>query len=198
MLEERCRIIRAEILDILRVEPVSLRHRLRFNLCDFTYFSSSENGIAMPFGNSRILATLIAVPYVLACEAIFFRKNRLFFKLGKRVAGILALAQEPNRLYISTVAVAPELRRLGIASFILNYAETVAEKISKPYLELSVLKKNLPARKLYQKHSFKVKKEKRRTYLMAKNVDRRAALRTHFKKHISQGNSTVEYDRLGH
>ena len=125
----------------------------------------------MPFGNSGIFASMIAVPYVLACEVIFFRKNRLFFKFGKHVAGIAALDQEPHVLYISTLAVSPEFRRAGIASFILNYAETVAEKIGKGYLELSVLKKNLPARKLYEKHGFSVKKEKRRTYLMTKKVD---------------------------
>ncbi|MGD0978926.1 MAG: GNAT family N-acetyltransferase [Candidatus Bathyarchaeia archaeon] len=72
---------------------------------------------------------------------------------------MLALIEEPNALYISSLAVAPDVRRVGIASYVLNYAERVAKRLDKEYLELSVLKKDLSARNLYAKYGFSQRKE---------------------------------------
>jgi ribosomal protein S18 acetylase RimI-like enzyme len=83
----------------------------------------------MPFGNSRFPPLLIAVPYILACEGIFFRNQRYFVKLRDRVFGLLILNEKPSALCISSLAVAPEFRRLGIASYILSYAERAAEML---------------------------------------------------------------------
>ena len=154
----------------LRIEPVSKSEHLSFNLSDFRFFNSSEDGSAMPFGNSKLLTLIITVPYILSCEAIFFRKNRYFVKFRNRVAGVLVLHQMSEALYISSLAVAPELRRFGVASFILNFTERVAKNLNKECLELSVLKKNLPARRLYSKFGFSLKKERKRTFVLARKV----------------------------
>ena len=123
----------------------------------------------MPLGNFKF-APVIVVPYVLAAEVIFFRNKRFFVKLRNRVVGLLVFIEEPNALHISSLAVAPEVRRLGIASYILNYAERVAKGLDKEYLELSVLKKNLAARNLYAKCGFSQKEERKRTLILAKKV----------------------------
>jgi ribosomal protein S18 acetylase RimI-like enzyme len=118
----------------------------------------------------KFLSPLIAVPYVVAAEVIFFRNKRFFVKLGNRVVGLLVLNDEPNALHISSLAVAPELRRLGIASCILKYTEKMARMLDEEYLELSVLKKNLPARRLYKKLGFSQKEERKRSLILAKRV----------------------------
>jgi ribosomal protein S18 acetylase RimI-like enzyme len=143
---------------------------LSLNLYEFRFFNSSERGTAMPFGNFKFLPPLIAVPYVVAAEVIFFRNKRFFVKLGNRVVGLLVLNHGPNALHISSLAVAPELRRLGIASCILRYTERMAKVSDEEYLELSVLKKNLPARRLYRKFGFSQKEERKRSFILVKRV----------------------------
>jgi len=66
---------------VRRLEHLSL------NLYEFRFFSSSEQGTAMPFANFR-LAPLVAVPYVLAAEVIFFRNRRFFVKLRDRIVAL--------------------------------------------------------------------------------------------------------------
>jgi ribosomal protein S18 acetylase RimI-like enzyme len=124
----------------------------------------------MPFGNSRPLALLIAVPYVLSCEVIFFRKKRYFVKLKNRVAAVFIFHEKPDVLLISSLAVAPEFRRFGIASSILSFAAKVAKGLSKKHLELSVLKKNFPAQRLYSKFGFSQKKNRRISLILTKRI----------------------------
>jgi ribosomal protein S18 acetylase RimI-like enzyme len=123
----------------------------------------------MPFGNFRF-APLVAVPYVLAAEVMFFRNRRFFVKLRDRVVGLLIFDEEPEALRISSLAVASDVRRFGIASFILNYAERIAKKMDKEYLVLSVLKRNHAAQNLYQKRGFSLKEERRTTLILAKKI----------------------------
>jgi ribosomal protein S18 acetylase RimI-like enzyme len=52
----------------------------------------------------------------------------------------------------------------------LDYAERIAKKLDREYLELSVLKKNLAAQNLYQKFGFSLKEERKRTLILAKKV----------------------------
>jgi MFS family permease len=61
----------------LRIELVRNLEHLFLNLYEFRFFNSSEQGTAMPFGNSKF-APLIAVPYVFAAELIFLRNKRFF------------------------------------------------------------------------------------------------------------------------
>lgn len=143
---------------------------LLFNLLEFNFFNNSERGSAMPFGKSRLLASLIVVPYVVFCEVIFFRGRRYLMKLNEHAAGTLVVHEESDALYIRSLAVAPEFRRLGVATYILNCVETWAKKMGKKGVELSVLKSNFPAQKLYRKFGFLQKREKKRSFVLVKRV----------------------------
>jgi hypothetical protein len=55
----------------------------------------------------------------------------------------------------------------------LNYAERVAKKLDKEYLELSILKANLVARNLYKKHDFSQKEERKRTLILGQESPKR-------------------------
>ncbi len=150
--------------------PVRRSEHLLFNFYDFRFFNSSQNGNALAFGKSRLLASLVAVPYILACEPIFLRKRRYFVKLKNRVVGVLILHEKPDALYISSLAVAPEYRRRGVAKHILNFSTRIANKQGKRWLELTVLKKNIPARRLYEKSGFVKKGEKRFSLVLRKEA----------------------------
>ena len=141
-----------------------------FNFYDFRFFNSSQEGSALAFGKSRPLASIIAVPYILACEPIFLRKRRYFVKLKNRIVGLLVLHEKPEALYISSLAVAPEYRRRGIAKHILNFSKKIANKRGKRWLELTVLKKNIPARRLYKKSGFVKTEEKRFSFVLRKET----------------------------
>jgi ribosomal protein S18 acetylase RimI-like enzyme len=167
---QRGDIIFENIYKRLRIVPAKRSQHLMFNFHDFRFFNSSEKGSAMPFGNSRLLALLIVAPYVLSCEVVFFRKRRYFVKIGNCVVAVFILHERPNILYISSLAVAPEFRRLGIATCILSYTERVAKRWGKSRLELSVLRKNLPAQALYEKLGFEQAQERRRVLVLAKKI----------------------------
>lgn len=49
--------------------------------------------------------------------------------LKEYLAETLVVQEESNTLYINSLAVAPEFRRLGIATYILNYVERLAKRI---------------------------------------------------------------------
>jgi ribosomal protein S18 acetylase RimI-like enzyme len=117
--------------------------------------------VQCPFGNPRLLASLIIVPYILSCEPILLRKRRYFAKMKNRVVGVLILHEKPDALHISSLAVASEYRRHGIAEQILNFSVKIARNRGKRWLELTVFKKNTPARRLYEKSGFVKKKERR-------------------------------------
>jgi GNAT superfamily N-acetyltransferase len=86
-----------------RVVPVKWSEHLFFNLCDFDFFRKRTGGNYLFFGNLRLLAPIVAVPYILSCEIIFF---------SARV----------ESLYIDSLAVAPEYRRSGLGMFIVDFA----------------------------------------------------------------------------
>ena len=158
------------ISQFLQITRVKRSEHLLFNVYDFRFFNASENGSAMPFGNSKLLATLIAIPYILLCEAIFLRRQRYFVKLKNPVVGVLVLYEKPESLRVSELAVAPEYRRCGIAKQILNSSARVARERGKRWLELTVLKKNFPALRLYQKSGFFKKEERRWSLVLRRKV----------------------------
>lgn len=114
------------------------------------------------------MSPLTAIPYILAMEVILFRAKRYFVKLKEQVVGMFVIREKPEALYINSLAVAPEYRRLGIATYILNYANKLAKQLDKKWLELSVLKVNIPALRLYMKVGFAEKKEKKLSLILKK------------------------------
>jgi ribosomal protein S18 acetylase RimI-like enzyme len=73
-------------------------------------------------------------------------------------------------LYISSLAVSPDCRRVGIATYALNQAAAIASKFCKEALELAVLKKNTPAVGLYERRGYRVEEEKRRSFILRKKI----------------------------
>jgi len=106
-------------------------------------------------------------------EIILFRGKRYFVKLKEKVVGIFVLREKPQALYIESLAVAPECRRLMIAIYMLNYANNLAKRLDKKWLELSVLKVNIPALRLYSQIGFTKKEEKKWAFILRKKVDLR-------------------------
>ena len=116
------------------------------------------------------LGMFIVIPYITFSEAYFFRQNRYLIILKQQIVGTLALREKADALYIVILAVSPVYRKIGVATHMLNYSATVAKRLHKKSLELSVLKANTPALKLYMKSGFRKKKEKRRSFVLTKNV----------------------------
>jgi ribosomal protein S18 acetylase RimI-like enzyme len=154
----------------LRITPVKRSQHFFFNMIEFRFFKDSEQGVALPFGNSGFLTRLVAVPYVLAAEVIFFRARRYFVKLGESVVGVVVFREEPDNLLIGSLGVAKEYRRLGVATFVLRCAEQSAARLGKEWLELSVLKRNVPARRLYAEFGFRWRMTRKWSLILRKKV----------------------------
>jgi ribosomal protein S18 acetylase RimI-like enzyme len=151
------------------METVRWRQHFLFNWLNFLYFQQKgyQNGFSIE--NSPI-ALFIVIPYVVFSEAYFLRQTRYFVTFAHEIVGVVAFQQRAESLYVSNLAVSPSHRRLGVATYAVNYAARVARKLRKDSLELSVNKRNLPALRLYMKSGFKLKEESRRSYVMRRNI----------------------------
>jgi ribosomal protein S18 acetylase RimI-like enzyme len=152
----------------LEIRPVRTREHFLFNFLNFLYFRRAD-GVRFlmeggPFG------IFVVIPYVALSEVYFFKQWRYFIVLGHRVVGVLALRDDIRTLYISSLAVSPDCRRIGIATYALNHAAAIACKLCKEALELAVLKKNIPAVRLYERRGYRVEEEKRRSFLLRKQI----------------------------
>ena len=152
----------------LEIRTVRTREHLLFNFLNFLYFRRAD-GVRFllegsPFG------IFVIIPYVAFSEVYFFRQWRYFIVLQSRVVGVLALREEDRTLYVSSLAVSPDCRRIGIATYALNLAAIIAKKLCKEAIELSVLKKNTPAFRLYERHGYQIEEEKRRSFILIKEI----------------------------
>jgi ribosomal protein S18 acetylase RimI-like enzyme len=148
----------------LKIRTVQRKEYFLFNLLCFLYFKRSD--FEDPFSiEAHPLGIFIVILYVFFAEVYFFRSQRCFVTLGQRIVGLVALQQRTETMYISVLASHPFYRRIGVASFALNHAVALARKLGKTSLELTVLKTNKPALKLYSKVGFHPEKEKRRSYV---------------------------------
>jgi len=158
------------LVRLLWIAPVRRSEHFLFNLLEFRFFRDSERGVALPFGGLRFLSRFVWVPYVLAAEVIFFRTQRFFLKVKENVVGLVVFREESDRLFIVSLSVAKEYRRLGIATYFLCCAERLAARLGKGWLELSVLKGNVPAQRLYAKFGFRWKMTGRGSFILRKKV----------------------------
>jgi ribosomal protein S18 acetylase RimI-like enzyme len=113
---------------------------------------------------------------MLIAEIIFFRGWRYFVELEGHIVGVLAVHEEAEALFVCSLAVSPERRRLGIAACVLIHAEKLARKLSKKRLELSVLRGNIPAQKLYERFGFVRKQQKRWSFVLSRGVEKQASI----------------------
>ena len=159
-----------DIRQYLLFKPVRKSEHLSFNWREFSFFKSTDHESVLFFGSSRSLAPFVFLPYILLAELVFFRKMRYLVKLRQHSVGLLVLREKHDALYINSLAVAPEARRLGIATHILSFTERVARRLGKKSLELSVLKSNFAAQEAYIKFGFTKKEEKKWSYILSKKV----------------------------
>lgn len=163
-----------DCLQHFQIEPVSSRKHFLFNLLNFLYFRKSayEDRLSIEI---HPLSLFIAIPYIIFSEVYFFRQKRYFIIVRQQIIGLFALKQKAEALYISSLAASPLYRRMGVATCILNHALTAADQLQKKALELSVLKTNTPALRLYKKFGFRKKGEKRRSFTLGIDVKKQAA-----------------------
>jgi ribosomal protein S18 acetylase RimI-like enzyme len=155
----------------LKFRRISLHEYMLLNIRNFDFFRKSDSGKAIMFsGNSKLVTWLIAIPYVMSSELVFFRTIRYYATLNNQIAGILIVREEPETIYVSDLAVAPEYRKRGIATAMIGYCITIAKRMRKNWLELSVLKVNTPARKLYEKTGFVQKEDRRWSLILRKKT----------------------------
>lgn len=100
-----------------RITPARRFEHRSFNLLSFHFFRNSEGGNLLFFGSPQLLSPLTVIPYILAMKVILFRSKRYFVKLKEQVVSMFVIREKPEALYINSLAVAPEYRRLGIATY---------------------------------------------------------------------------------
>lgn len=74
---------------------------------------------------------------------------------GGKIAGVTLLTFAPRAGYLSTVVVAPEFRRRGFARQLIETARAASVRRGKPFVTLSVLASNTPARTLYESAGYR-------------------------------------------
>lgn len=155
----------------LEIRPVRTREHFLFNLLNFLYFRRADGVRFLMEGGT--FGIFFVIPYVALAEMYFFKQWRYFILLDHRVVGVLALREEIRTLYVSSLAVSPDCRRSGIATYALNHAAAIASMLCKETLELAVLKKNIPAVRLYERRGYRVEEEKRSSYILRKQIVKR-------------------------
>ncbi len=156
----------------LKIEPIGKSEYPLFSFLEFRFFWNCPNGKAIPLlpGTPAWLEPLIAVPYMLGALVYNFRGAKYFIQEKKDVAGTLILKTSQDALIIHSLSVSPNMRKHGVGFFVLVQAEKLARRMKLPWLELEVLKRNVPAQRLYWKFGFKVHAEKRLTLVLRKRV----------------------------
>jgi GNAT superfamily N-acetyltransferase len=154
----------------LQITPVRKRKHLLFNLLTFRYFSDSGYEDPRSIESHRLLAPLVVAPYIMIMEVILLRGKRYFVSLGEQVVGVFATHRRSGSLFVGSLAVSPHYRNLGIATRMLNQANEMAKQLSVKWLELTVVKTNLPALRLYRKFGFTIKLERKRSFVLRKKV----------------------------
>jgi ribosomal protein S18 acetylase RimI-like enzyme len=124
----------------------------------------------MFFSNPRLLKPLIVVPYMLAAEAYSFGAEKHLVIVGNHTAAIFVLKAKHDTLIVSTLAVSPDCRRVSMGFFILEFTQKWCRQMKAKWLELTVLKNNTPAQRLYQKFGFKIAAERKFSLTLRKRI----------------------------
>jgi GNAT superfamily N-acetyltransferase len=155
----------------LSIESVGKLQLLTLSFLQFRFFWESENGSALIFGrNPRWLVPFIAIPYTLGWVIYNHGGKRYFVRLGEQVVAVFTLSMKHESIIISSLGVSPEYRRIGIGLFILSEVEKLCRGTKAEWLELSVLKDNMPARRLYERFGFTIAAEKRWSFILRKRI----------------------------
>jgi len=139
----------------LQFETAKGIKRFQFLLLEYRFFKDSEKGSALPLNLPRPLSPLSLVLHIAKSHALVLLKLPCYFvKLETRTVGLFATQGHRESLLVASLGVAKEYRRLGIGTCILNTIERLAKRMGKRWLEVDVLKKNVPARRVYSRFGF--------------------------------------------
>lgn len=139
----------------LQFEPVKGIRSIQFLLLEYRFFKDSEEGSALHLSLPRLLFPLSLMLYIVKTRALaLLRLPCYFVKLETRIVGVMAIHEHYENLLVASLGVAKEYRRLGIGTYTLSYIEKIARNMGKRWLETLVLRKNIPAQRLYAKYGF--------------------------------------------
>ncbi len=109
--------------------------------------------------------------YIVETRALALLRLRCYFvRLETRIVGLFAIKESHGSLLLVSLGVAKKYRRLGIGTCILRYAEKIAEREGKRWLEVGVLRKNIHAQQFYTKYGFSFIQSERTLCIMRKEV----------------------------
>jgi ribosomal protein S18 acetylase RimI-like enzyme len=117
---------------------------LQFLLLEYLFFRDSEEGSALPLSLPRLLSPLSLMLHIFKSHAPALLSLPCYFvRLETRIVGLLAIQEHHQSLFVASLAVAKEYRRLGIGTCILGRVEAIAGRMGKRWLEVDVLNKNI-------------------------------------------------------
>jgi len=155
----------------LRFEAVWGIKRLQFLLLEYRFFKDSEEGSALLLSLPWFLSPLSLMLHIVKTRALaLLRLPCYFVKLETKIVGLLAIQEHHESLLVASLGVTKEYRRLGIGTCILDYIEATAKQLGKRRLETLVLRKNIPAQRLYTKYGFTIIQRERMHCIMRKET----------------------------
>lgn len=137
-------------------------------------FENAQTPLSPPLG--MCLLRLPDTPAFRAAPAFAVARERLGFWPGLRAFAGFALCDQacrPDTAVISLLAVAPHVRGQGVGGALLCGAENEARKRGLRVLVLDVIENN-PARRLYERHGFRVTRTHRLSDPVARVLGYRA------------------------
>lgn len=151
----------------LRFEVVRGIRHLQFLLLEYRFFKDSEGGSALPLNLPWPFFPLSLMLHIVKSRAFaLLRLPCYFVKLKAKTIALWAIQEYPESLLVASLGIAKEYRRLGIGTRILVHVEAVARHMGKRWLEVDVLRKNIPAQRLYTKYGFSFIQGGRIHYIM--------------------------------
>jgi GNAT superfamily N-acetyltransferase len=162
---------KSNICKKLRFEAAKGVKRLQFLLLEYRFFMDSDEGSALPLGLPWFLWPLSLTLHIIKSHALaLLRLPCYFVKLETKTVGLWAIQEHRESLFVASLGVAEEYRRLGIGTCILGYIEGIAKRMGKRWLEVDVLTKNIPAQRLYAKCGFAFTQSEKMLCTMGKKV----------------------------
>ena len=151
----------------LQFESVKGIDRLRFVLLECFFFKDGKEGDALPLNLPWFLLPLNLILHIIKSHALDLLKFPCYFvKLQTKIVGLSAFEQLHESLLVASLAIQRKYKRLGIGTCILGYMEAVARRMGKKWLEVDVLRKNIPAQQFYIKYGFTFVKNERIGYMV--------------------------------
>lgn len=128
---------------------------------------SEEEGSALAMKLPWLLSPLSLLLHIMESHALTLLKFPCYFaKFDKEIVGVFAFQEYHESLLVASLGVRKQYRRLGIGAFILREIEKTARHTHRKRLEVDVLRKNVPARRLYAKSGFTFLQHNRKRSIM--------------------------------